>query len=384
MNQPLRLPAPDRSARPRRVRFGKDGSLFVLIVGLPTIVAALYFALLASDRYVSEARFIVRNVEPSDVGGVAAILQGFGFADASDPAYAVQSYLQSRDALQALATDLPMHDILAPETADVFGSCRRPWSTGGTEHDYRCYLRHVRVIREPVGGILRLEVDLYDAASAEAVANRLLALSEAFANGLNRRAEADMIRFAETSLDVARREVTVAQDALTAFRRENGLVDVADSARAAEALGGSLASELAMTRIAIERQEATSPLAPALGSLRAREAALDGRLTGERDRLVGGNEALALRMPDFETLVLARDMAGRSWQAAAQRVETAREDARRQSIYVDTIVTPNRPDQPIRPRRLRAVASVAAVSLALFGMLWLAITGMREHADEAW
>jgi len=38
---------------------------FLIVVGLPTLLAAIYFLVIASPRYVSEARFLVRAPHPS-------------------------------------------------------------------------------------------------------------------------------------------------------------------------------------------------------------------------------------------------------------------------------------------------------------------------------
>jgi capsule polysaccharide export protein KpsE/RkpR len=48
--------APARAA-PRR----RPSPIFALTVLLPTLLAALYFGLMASDVYIAESRFVVRN-----------------------------------------------------------------------------------------------------------------------------------------------------------------------------------------------------------------------------------------------------------------------------------------------------------------------------------
>ena len=75
----------------------------VLLIVLPTLLSGFYFGLIAADRYVSEARFVVRK--PSNpVRGSAQTLsiddapKGLG----GDDSYVVRDFLNSRDALDLL------------------------------------------------------------------------------------------------------------------------------------------------------------------------------------------------------------------------------------------------------------------------------------------
>ena len=48
--------------------------LFHACVTVPTLVASVYFGLIASDVYISESRFIVRTAEKQAFSGLGAIL----------------------------------------------------------------------------------------------------------------------------------------------------------------------------------------------------------------------------------------------------------------------------------------------------------------------
>jgi hypothetical protein len=59
------------SRKDRLFKLGLIGS-FVAVVLLPTLVAAIYYGLIASGQYATEARFSLRNGEP----GIADMLGG--------------------------------------------------------------------------------------------------------------------------------------------------------------------------------------------------------------------------------------------------------------------------------------------------------------------
>ena len=56
---------------------------FWAIVGLPTLVAGVYYFAIASDLYLSEAKFIVRSPKQVQTSGIGALLQSTGSGPSS-------------------------------------------------------------------------------------------------------------------------------------------------------------------------------------------------------------------------------------------------------------------------------------------------------------
>ncbi|NDA48431.1 MAG: hypothetical protein EBY21_14395, partial [Alphaproteobacteria bacterium] len=50
----------------------------LVLVVLPALLSILYFGLIESDRYVSEAKFVVRAPSTAALGQIANVLQGSG------------------------------------------------------------------------------------------------------------------------------------------------------------------------------------------------------------------------------------------------------------------------------------------------------------------
>jgi hypothetical protein len=51
---------------------------FWAIVGLPTLIAGVYFFAIASDLYLSEVKFVVRGPSKGPVSAISAMLSGAG------------------------------------------------------------------------------------------------------------------------------------------------------------------------------------------------------------------------------------------------------------------------------------------------------------------
>src|SRR6188472_3752182 len=91
--------APSRTG-PRNVSFFRSLNIwFWAIVGLPTLLAGVYFFGIAANLYLSEVKFIVRGPGKSQSSAIAAMLSGGGTGGSEDT-QAVHAFIQSRDAVR--------------------------------------------------------------------------------------------------------------------------------------------------------------------------------------------------------------------------------------------------------------------------------------------
>ena len=102
-----RAVAADVGVRPRagrRIRqlFRSQNPWFWAIVGLPTLVAGVYYFAIASDLYLSEAKFIVRSPKQVQTSSIGALIQSTGLARAVDDTAVVEDFIMSRDAVRRL------------------------------------------------------------------------------------------------------------------------------------------------------------------------------------------------------------------------------------------------------------------------------------------
>src|SRR5689334_23074927 len=84
---------------------------FWAIVGLPTLAAGVYYFAIASDLYLSEAKFIVRSPKQVQASGIGALLQSTGLSRAEDDTAAVQDFITSRDAVRKLERKNDLRDV---------------------------------------------------------------------------------------------------------------------------------------------------------------------------------------------------------------------------------------------------------------------------------
>src|SRR5246127_359127 len=70
--------------------FGSLNIWLWAIVGLPTLVAGVYYFAIASDLYLSEATFIVRSPKQVQTSMLGALIQSTGLARAVDDTAVVE------------------------------------------------------------------------------------------------------------------------------------------------------------------------------------------------------------------------------------------------------------------------------------------------------
>ena len=356
--------------------------LFTLGVALPTLLAAVYDGFLASDRYVSESEFVVRSANHNRVSGLDMLFQSFGLSRAVDDANAVQGYLLSRDALVALAARRPLRAWFGPAHADPLSRFPRPWGTASDEHLYDYYRDRVSVIQNASKGITTLRVEAFDPVQAQAIAADLLDLAEGMVNAMNARAQGDAVRDASAEGEAARRRLLEAEKALTEFRTREALIDPTSNSLSALDTVTALSSDLARADAELGEARVNTSASPSLPALESRTSALADRVRLERARIAGDGAALAPRVAAYEALILDRQLAEKSLTDADAAVETARQEARRQRIYIERVVSPQRPDEATEPERLRAIATVLVLCLAMTSVVWILTAGASEHAID--
>ena len=90
---------------------------FWAIVGLPTLIAGVYFFAIASDLYSSEVKFIVRGPPKATVNALSAMLSSAGSA-VSEDTFAVHEYVMSRDAVRRLEREVDLRGLLSRPEGD--------------------------------------------------------------------------------------------------------------------------------------------------------------------------------------------------------------------------------------------------------------------------
>lgn len=352
---------------------------FLGFVVAPTLAAAVYFGLVATPQYVSEARFIVRQPSQPQPSGLGVALQGIGLPAGQTDAFAVHEYVLSRTGMQGLAKDIDLPQALRANHADPLARYPRPWEGRSQEDLFKAYLRFVEVGYDSSTGISTLRARAFRPEDARKMTASLLARSEHLVNQLNDRAASNAVQEALQSRDdaIARRDL--AQSRLTSFRNSSGIIDPSRTASEMTQLIGGLLEQVAVLKAEKAQVASLTPNSPQIEVIDARIRAYENQISIERAKMAGTAGSLAPQVGGYEDLLLAREIADREVTQTTAAYISARNEARRQQLYLDRIVEPNLPDKSTEPRRLISILIVLMSTLSVYGLGWLIWAGIREH-----
>jgi len=362
-------------------RITKADPIFLATVALPTALAVIYFGFIAPEVYISESRFVVRSPDKQTSSALGALLKAPGVSIAGDEIYAVQEYVESRDALAALNRDGFVDRMISGPGLDPF---ERFYSFGWKqtfEGKYRYFQRRVDVQNESASSISTMKVRAYRARDAYLMNKRLLGLGESLVNRLNNRSREDLIRFSQAEVDAARKGAKKAALALAAFRNQSGLVDPDRQASIELQLVSKLQDELIAAKTQLLQLRAFTPSNPQIPVLKTRIDGLSSEIDREIEKITGSGSSLANANVEYQRLTLENQFADRQLASAMASLESARNDARRKQVYLERIVEPNVPDEAVEPKRLRSIFSTLALGLVAWGVLSMLLAGLREHRD---
>jgi capsular polysaccharide transport system permease protein len=385
-DSPLLTQEPPPPVRPtlraRLRRFVKSyWALFGLTVLLPTALAGGYYGLVASDRYISESRFVVRNPQRSAPSGLGALLQGTALARSQDDTYSVHDYIRSRDALRELDGKLQVRS--AYQRAEIDFLNRFPSLDGDASFEafHRHYQNHVQIEYDTVSSISVLQVRAYSAEQAQMINDLLLQMGERLVNNLNTRSRQDLIHVAEQEVVAAETRVKTAAVALSGFRSGSGVFDPERQSALQLQSVGKLQEEYLAVSAQLAQLRRVSPDNPQVPTLAASAEQLKKAIEAETAKVLGGRGSLTAKSPAYDRLLLEKTFADRQLGTALAALDAARNDAQRKQLYLERLVQPNLPDVAVEPRRLRSTVTVFVVGLLLWGVLSLVVASIREHAD---
>ena len=381
----LKLPPPlleapvSKPSLMRRVlrRFDLKFAFFVLI---PTLLAGLYYGVIASDVYISESRFVVRNPQRPAMSGLGSILQGTLLSRSQDDTYFVHDYMRSRDALATLQQQLGLRNVFGAETIDPFNRFPGVLGSDSTfESFFKYYENRVSIVYDSVSSISVLQVRAYTADDARKINERLLEMGERLLNNMNLRSRQDLIQVAEQEVKVAEERAKKAATSLASFRSDSsifeptvqGQIQIQGVSRMREDL---IAAEAQLTEL-----KRISPQNPQIASLEARVASLRRSMGEESDRVLGRRGSLASKSPEYDRLLLEKAFADRQLATALGTLDGARAESARKQLYLERLVDPSLPDKALEPRRLRGVITVFVVGLIVWGIMALIVAAVREH-----
>jgi len=246
---------------------------------------------------------------------------------------------------------------------------------------YTAYSRFVSVEVDSGSGVSTLDVKAYRPEDAQRIAQALLTFSEQLINALNERARHDALAVFQREVNATEQNIAEIQTQLTAYRIKEKMLDPKSASAGPIELLAQMNGQLANSKGQLAEIIKNSPNSPHIPLIRTRIASLEKLIADERTKIAGDNGSLATALTEYERLDVQRLLAEKTLASAFTSLEAARLEAQRQQLYLETIAQPNLADYPLYPRRFASFAIVVVTCLLAYGIAWLLVSGVREHAS---
>ena len=391
ISNPRQVPSSERDQRPqlstaqirrRRARIGWALMIGLFIV-LPTVLAAFYYGLIASDRYVSKAQVTVRSSGMNSMPEVDSMLSSLVSSSGSNEAHVVREYILSPQILNRLQDWLNLRENWSQPSIDLIS---RLDSNASSEDLLEYYRSMVAAGYDTEKQVLNLSVQGYSRDDANALATAIIELSETMVNRMSDKIREDSLEFARNEVQRAEERLQAARVEMKRFQNKHGDLDPVQTASAIGGIMANIESRLAEVRTEISAKSSYMRSdSPAMKALQAQERALETQLERERERLTGadrqsGDENYSGLLVQYEKLRVEEELARKMYAAAQTGLEKARAEAARKQLYLVSFVDPTMPDEATRPERALNVLVAFLVGLAVFAVLSLVGAAIREHA----
>lgn len=355
--------------------------LFIVCVLIPTVCAFVYYGFLASNVYSSESSFIIRSPERQAVSGISLLLKGAGFSRAQDDSYTVDAYINSRDALKKLKTNLPIQEQYSDPKIDFISRFGGLLEDVSFESFYKYYRNKVIVKTDSGTSISTLTVKAFHPTAAYEINENLLKMSEQIINNINNNARRDLITFAENEVKKAENRANETSRALVQYRNAKNVFDPeGQSSQVLEQIT-KLQDQLVQTKMQLAQVQSLAPDNAQINPLKVQIRILEQEISQQKASVTGNNQSLSSKSASFQRLSLEKDLADKQLAAAMGSLEQARNDAIRKQLYLERISQPSIPDAAAEPKRLKNFFSILALGLITWGILRMLVAGAREHKN---
>lgn len=365
----------------QRIKTGMMRRRIIIATFLTCMLAGVYWLLIASDRFVSEAHVIIQRTDVS--GGQAmdfsSLLNGTGGSRAEQ--LLLRDHLLSLDMLRKIDTTLKLRDHYSDKQRDPLS---RLWNLNTSiEWLHRYFLSRVSVELDDYAGVLVIKAQAYDPKTAHAISSLMLQEGGRFMNDMARGLAQEQVNFLEQQLVLMNERALQARQAVLNFQNQKELVSPQG---AAEALAGII-SRLDGQRSDLQTQLSASqaylvPNHPTLVLLNQQLQAVEKQITQEKAKLASpAGKTLNRTVEEFQRLELAAAFAQDVYKTALVALEKGRLESMRTIKKVSVLQTPSLPEYPLEPRRFYNTLVFVLIALLLAGKVHLLEAIVRDHKD---
>jgi capsular polysaccharide transport system permease protein len=361
----------------------KVKNLFVGMVLIPMLLAIVYYAVLAVNRYESSAQVVVRQSNgdaQSMVPGLALLMSGVNPASREETVY-LREFIVSPDMLKVLEDKLQWTQHFSAQWRDPLY-----WTNSEAPLEDRLvfYRRLVNVYYDELTGLLTVNVEALEPEFAQQVLAEILAESERFVNEFSHSMARDQLRFAESELILAKKLYEDKKQVMLQFQSRSKLLSGQTSIESRAAIISTLEADITREKASLTALLASlSVNSPQVRQQQIKISALAQQLEAEKRFMLSTNtnDRLNVVAAEFRNLEIDVVIAEETYKAGVAAVQNARVEASKKIRSLVRVVTPNMPEAAVYPRRLYGLFTLFIGLLLVYGITRFVVATIKDHRD---
>lgn len=369
-------------ANRRRKRLILLAARLLVFIMLPTMLVGYYYYNIATPFYATTSEFQIQKSESAGAaGGLGGLFGGTSFAT-SQESIAVQSFLESREAMLMLDEEFGLREHFSNPGIDPLN---RLAPDASSEDLYALYSRNLTIGYDPTEGLIRMEVLAADPALSQAFAGALIRAAEQRVDQMTQRVRGDQMAGARDSYEAAEDALAAAQLRVVNLQEQSGILS-------SEAEVGALFNQISTFEIQLQNERLRLGELQSVGRPNQTRVEVAERNIARLEALIeelrssmteGANSQASLARISSELAVARADLETRQLMLAQalQQLETARIEADRQSLYLTVSVNPVAPDEAAYPRKLENTLLAFLIFSGIYLMLSMTASILREQVS---
>ncbi|MEO8333095.1 MAG: chain-length determining protein [Gallionella sp.] len=352
---------------------------------IASVLAVIYWGLVASDLYVSEAHVIIARTDMSSGGSQSGSMIG-GISSSNSAEFIasqlwLRDYLLSVDMMNTLDARLNLRAHFSDWHRDPLS---RMWFEDiSMEKFHNYYLSRVSVELDNNSGALVIQAQGYDPRMAHAIAAMMVKEGENYMNAMARQMAEEQLSFLEKQVDNIKERDLQARQLVLNFQNRKGMVSPLTTAASIDTVVNGLDAQ--RTALQASRNALLAylmPNSPSVLVLDQQIAGIEKQMNTERARLASpGGKMLNITAEEFQRLQMNVELIDATYKAALTALETGRVQAALTMRKVFILQAPTKPQYPLAPRRIYNTVVFILAMLMLVGIVYLLAAIIRDHKD---
>ncbi|MEP1553271.1 MAG: lipopolysaccharide biosynthesis protein [Paraglaciecola sp.] len=361
----------------------------LVFVVLPFVCFAIYQVFVASPRYESQAKLIVKEPNSaSTLDPALAIMSGFGVSSSNSDVELVKAFIYSNDMLNYLDENIQISQHYSDSVHDIFS---RLANDASNESRLEYYLNNVTVEIDEKSQVIALNVQAFDQETAHQLNTAIVNRAEWYINKISQNLAKEQLKFVQQEHELVMNKLHVAKAQLLDFQRRYNLLDPEAEGVALQQITYQLESEIASKTSALRMlRSSMSEDAPMALQAKADLDSLKRQLEVERDRLTNQTSKRGANTEQVESLgvgeILAKftdykinlELTLQAYTASQISLEKSRIEAYKQLKYLIVVEAPTLPEDNSYPKVIYNLALFLAVLLMLFGITKIVLATVEE------